>query len=712
MGLHTVRCFACTLILALCIAAFATAQVSITTFHNDNFRSGQNVQETVLTPGNVNSDLFGKLYSTAVDGSVYAQPLYLPNVQIAGGTHNVLYVATEHDSLYAIDADSGAVLWQTSFINPADGITSVSSSDVSCSDMTEIGITSTPVIDPTTNTLFLVAKTKENGVFFQRLHAIDIVTNAEKFGGPVVIAATVNGSGEGGTGSSIAFDPLRELNRPGLLLVNGHVVIAWASHCDNHPYHGWVMSYSASTLAQEAVLNTSPNGNASGVWQSGDGLSADAAGNIYLATGNGTYDGPTSGDYGDSVMKLSGPSGGQFTIADWFTPTDQASLSSSDDDVSGGGVLLLPDLPAGSAHIQLLVQMGKGGELYLVDRNNMGQYCSGCTSDTQIVQEIPDASLGMLGSPSYWNGWVFWGAGARHQADYVRAFSFNAGGSGLLSTSPTSESTQQFSFSSDSPTISANGNSNGILWLLDNSSYGSSCCQILYAFDATNLANVFYSSTQAPNNRDQSGGAVKFTSPVVANGKVYAGGQASITAFGLLPPSLNISANPASITIPAQGKSGNTGISIMPVGGFTGTVNLTCSVVFAGTGSASNLPTCSFDSNQVNISGTASGSSMLEIFTTAPETDDSRPRRSAPFPARGVGILACACLLGAKGRRRWISACMLLVLVALIGCSISCGGDNESPAEQAGTTAGQYTVTVSAASGAVSASDPVTVVVQ
>jgi trimeric autotransporter adhesin len=311
---------------------------------------------------------------------------------------------------------------------------------------------------------------------------------------------------------------------------------------------------------------------------------------------------------------------------------------------------------------------------------------------------------------------VYWGAGAHHQADHVKAFSFNANNSGLLSISPTSQSTQLFSFSTDSPTISANGNSNGILWILDNSSYGSSCCQILYAFDATNLANVFYSSSQASNNRDQSGGAVKFTSPVVANGKVYAGGQASITTFGLLPPSFGVSASPTTITIPTVGGSGNTGISITPVGGFTGTVNLTCSVVFAGTGTASNLPTCSFDSNQVKISGTASGSSMLEISTTGIETASRRGPRSpryAPFPAKGVGILACACLLGTKGRRRrWISALMLLVLVALIGGSIGCGGGNESPAEQAGTTAGRYTVTVSATSDDVSASDPVTVVVQ
>jgi len=516
----------------LSVSALAAAQ-NVTTYHYDNARTGQNTQETVLTPANVNSSQFGKQFSTTVDGYVYAQPLYIPGVQnIAGGTHNVLYVATEHDSVYAIDADSGAILWQKSFISPP-AISSVPNGDVNCGDLVpEIGITSTPVIDPTTNTLYLVAKTKENGVYFQRLHAIDTVTNAEKFGGPVVIAATVNGTGDGS--STVSFDPLRQHNRPGLLLENGHVVIAWASHCDNTPYHGWVMSYNAATLAQEAVFNTSPNGSESGVWQSGDGVAADSSGNLFFATGNGTYDGTASGDYGDSIVKLSGPSGG-FTVPDWFTPANQSSLSGGDTDLGSGGVLLLPDLPAGSAHQHLLTQMGKEGKIYLIDRDNMGKYCNGCGSDMQIVQEIPGATTGIWGSPAYWNGSVYWGGGNDGgSSDHVKAFSFNANNSGVLSTSPTSESSQTFGFSTAAPVISAHGNSNGILWILDNSSFGSSCCQVLYAFDATNLATMFYNSNQAASNRDQAGGAVKFTAPLVVNGKVYAGGQGKVTAWGLI----------------------------------------------------------------------------------------------------------------------------------------------------------------------------------
>jgi hypothetical protein len=524
----------------------STPLINVTTYHYDNARTGANTQETVLTPSNVNSTQFGKLFSVAVQGFVFAHPLYMANVQnIAGGTHNVLFVATEHDILYAIDADNGTILWQQSFVNSVD-ITSVLSREVSCGDLKpEIGITGTPVIDRSTGTIYLVTKTKETGVFVQRLHAIDIITHAEKFGGPITISATVNGQ---------TFDPLRNHNRPALLLENGHVVIAWASHCDNGPYHGWLMSYSAGvqpsdTLTQEAVFNGSPNGGLAGIWMSGDGVAADAAGNLFFATGNGTYDGLSGGDFGDSIMKLASPSSGAFPILDWFTPWNQLNLSNADEDLGSGGLLLLPDLPVGSAHQHLLVQMGKEGKIYLVDRDSMGQFCSTCTTiDTQIVQEIPGASAGIWGSPAYWNGSVYWGGGKDGGvvSDHAKAFSFNANGNGLLSTSATSQTTLSFNYPTTTPLISASGNTNGILWTLDNSSYGSTCCQVLYAFDATNLATMFYSSTQAASNRDTLGGAIKFTSPMVANGKVYVGGQNQVSVFGLLNQGSATARTPAS----------------------------------------------------------------------------------------------------------------------------------------------------------------------
>jgi hypothetical protein len=534
-------------------ASFATtyAPINVTTFHYDNSRTGQNTQEPVLTPANVNSTQFGQLFSVALQGFVFAQPLYLANVQnIAGGTHDVLFVATEHDILYALDADNGSVLWQQSFINPPN-ITTVTSSEVSCGDLKpEIGITSTPVIDQSTGTIYLVTKTKETGVYFQRLHAIDITSHAEKFGGPVVISATVNGQ---------TFDPLRNHNRPGLLLENGHVVIAWASHCDNTPYHGWVMSYRAGvlpsdTLTQEAVFNGSPDGGLAGVWMSGDGIAADASGNLFFATGNGTYDGLSGGDFGDSIMKLGAPTSGSFPVLDWFTPWNQLSLSNADEDLGSGGLLLLPDLPPGSAHQHLLVQMGKEGKIYLVDRDIMGTFCATCTTiDTQIPQEIPGATAGIWGSPAYWNGSVYWGGGNDGgSSDHVKAFSFNANGSGLLSTSPTSQSSKSFSFSTAAPVISANANTNGILWILDNSTFLTTCCQVLYAYDATNLGTMLYNSTQAANNRDALGGSVKFTAPLVVNGKVYVGSQGQVSVFGLLNP---VTANIATLAPAAHAAS-------------------------------------------------------------------------------------------------------------------------------------------------------------
>jgi hypothetical protein len=518
------------------------AQVNVTTYHNDIARTAQNTQETILTPANVNSSQFGKLFSVTLDGWVYAQPLYLSNVSISGGTHNVLYAATEHDSLYAIDANTGTIYWQISLI-PSGGNTVNSSSDLGCGDLVpEIGITGTPVIDTSTGTIYLVAKSKVNGSLVQYLHAIDVGTSAEKFGAPMLIQATVPGTASDGNGTTVSFSPHFENQRAGLLLENGHVVIGWSSHCDINPWHGWIMSYSVSagTLGQDAAFNTSADGSADGVWMSGGGLAADASGNIYFATGNGSWNGTT--DYGDSIVKLGPPSGGSFPVVDYFTPFNQSSLSGGDTDVASGGLVLLPTLPSGQ---QLLTQMGKEGKMYLIDRNKMGKYCVNLTppcngSDPNIVQEIPGATAGVWGTPAFWNGSVYWGGASDGGGpDNLKAFSFNANNSGLISASPTSQTAKAFSFAAPSPSISANGNTNGIVWGLDDSAFGSTCsggsnCQVLYAYDATNLANMLYNSTQAANNADVPGGAVKFATPTIANGKVYVGSQFKVSAYGTI----------------------------------------------------------------------------------------------------------------------------------------------------------------------------------
>jgi len=521
-------------VLFLCLIGFtglAVAQVNVTTYHNDNARTGQNLAETTLTPANVNSTQFGKLFSVAVDGYVYAQPLYLSNVVINGGTHNVVYVATEHDSLYAIDADTGTIYWQVNLI-PGGGTTVSGSSDAACTDLVpEIGITGTPVIDVATKTIYLVTKTKEAASFVQRLHAIDVVTHAEKFGGPKIISASVPGTGEGNVGSKINFDPLRENQRPGLLLQNGHVIISWAAHCDVGPYQGWVISYNAATLAQEAAYATAPNGGFGGIWMSGSGIASDSSSNLYFSTGNGSWDG--AANFGDSIVKLGPPSGGSFPKPDYFTPFNQSSLSGGDTDVGSGGVLLLPTLSSGS-HPSLLVEGGKEGKIYVLDRNNLGHFCSSCTSiDTQAVQEIPGAVTGMFSTPAYWNGLVYFGG----KGDALKAFSFNANNSGLLSTSPVAKSSETYGFPGTTPSISANGNTNGIVWTLLTAGSSSNTPAILRAHKASDVTQSLYDSAQAANNRDRLAGAVKFAVPTVANGKVFVGANGQLSAFGLLSTS-------------------------------------------------------------------------------------------------------------------------------------------------------------------------------
>src|SRR5579859_7170713 len=518
---------------------FGTAQLTVlyavVTYHNDMGRTGEDISETVLTPATVNKTHFGRQFSQPVDGYIYAQPLYMPGVNIAGGVHNVVYVATEHDSVYAFDADNNAgananPLWKVSLIPP--GGSTVSSGDAGCGDLVpEIGITSTPVINANTGTLYVVSKTKESGKFFQRLHALDITSGAEKFGGPVTIQASVKGTGDGSNGTGVVtFNPLREHNRTSLLLQNGLVYIGWASHCDNGPYHGWLMAYNPATLAQVAVFNTSPNSGLSGIWMAGAGLAGDGT-NVFFATGNGTFDVNSGGkDYGDSIMSVGPPSAGTppttFPVLSYFTPFNQSNLNGGDVDVGSGGVLLLPTQTG--QHPHLLVQVGKGNTIYLVDRDNMGGYCASCTSrDTQIVQELQGAVGGMWGMPAFWNNNIYFGG----SGDRVKAYSFNATGNGLLSTNPTSRSTVGIGSFGPTPSVSANGNSNGIVWVIQADAYGGPGSAILRAFDATNLATELYNSNQ--NAGDSPGGSVKFTVPTIANGKVYVGTSSQLSVYAL-----------------------------------------------------------------------------------------------------------------------------------------------------------------------------------
>jgi Chitobiase/beta-hexosaminidase C-terminal domain/Legume lectin domain/Bacterial lectin len=507
-----------------------SAQVSVTTQHNDNSRSGQNINETILTRSSVSSGQFGKLFSVSVDGYVYAQPLYVPNLTIPGkGVHNVLFIATEHDSVYALDADSNTrrnstPLWHASFINPAHGITTISDQDLlGCGAIApEVGITSTPVIDISTNTIYVLAETKENGQFFHRLHALDITTGAEKLGGPATIQATYPGTGDGGSGGIITFDPVQHLNRPGLLLNSGSIYIVWSSNCDTDPYHGWVMAYNKTTLAQQGVWVTTPNGRRGGIWMSGAGVAADAAGNVYVPTGNGTFE--TSGsptDFGDSIVKLA-LSGNTLNLIDYFTPYDEGNLDEGDVDVASGGALLLPDQPGNYPHE--LVEAGKEGSIYVVNRDNMGHF--NANNNSQIIQNITGQIRGLFSVPAYWNNYLYFG-GAN---DNVKAFALN---NGALSSSPTSESLSGMGWPGATPSVSANGTSNGIVWILQTAAALNDGYEVLYAYDATNLGNQLYASTDN-EPRDNPGAVVKFAVPTIANGKVYVGAVQQVSVYGLL----------------------------------------------------------------------------------------------------------------------------------------------------------------------------------
>lgn len=519
--------------------ASATAYIStypgVYTHHNDNMRTGQNNGETVLTPANVNSVQFGKLFSYPIDGTAFASPLYVSSVGIPGsGVHNVVYVATENDSVYAFDADglTSSPLWHVSFLK--SGVTTVPCNDVGeCGDIpTQIGITSTPVIDPASGTLYVVAKTKESSSYVQRLHALDITTGAEKFGGPVVITATVPGTGVDSVHGQETFNALRENQRTALLLSNGVVYFAFGSHGDQSPWHGWVLGYDATTLQQVLAYNDTPNGSfgGGGIWHAGGGLATDANGNLYFATSNGDFDANThGGDYGTSIVKL----GANGAVLDYFTPHDQAIQSSNNLDLGSAGPVLLVDQTTGT-HPHLLISAGKNGTIYVIDRDNMGQFSP--DNDNQIVQSLvgalPNGSdeVGNFNSPVYYNGYVYFAA----VNDSVRAFQLS---NGSLSAGPISMTSSIYPLRGAALAVSSNNGTNGILWAVQTNGSDPNTVNAsgtLFAYDANNLAEELYDSNEA-GSRDTMDKAAKFSVPLVANGKVFIGSQTQLTAYGLLP---------------------------------------------------------------------------------------------------------------------------------------------------------------------------------
>lgn len=560
-----------TLLCALRPAAVAQGFGGVLTQHNDLGRTGQNLNETTLTTSNVRPTTFGKLFSYPVDNQVYGQPLYVPNVSIPGqGTHNVLYVATEGDSIFAFDADglSPSVLWSRNFTNPANGVNVISCviSGLQCGVYPNVGITGTPVIDPSTNLMYVLVRTAETAGsvtnYVHRLHALDITTGAEMLGGPVVIGGSVKGTGVGSVRGVVTFNSLHENHRPGLVLANNTIYIGYEGSG-----HGWILAYDARTLAQVAIFCTTPNGSLGGVWASGNGMAVDSDGNIYAATGDGTFDANTGGpDYADTLIKFS-PT---LQVLDYFTPMDQACRApiTIDLDLGSGGPMILPT--QGGTYPNEIIMAGKGGApcdqfpdgnwavpIYLLNRDSLGGYNPSQDAD---IQTIEGTALGYWSSPAYWQGpasaYIYYSGmpSESGSGDYLKAYSVN---NGVVSSAPVSQTTNLFRIGS-TPSVSANGTSNGIVWAMERkdplSSLPGNQKAVLHAYPATNVGNSLYSSAQTKSFgaiRDQMGCATKFQTPTIANGKVYVGTENEVDVFGLLAN--KPSAPLPSVTVPCFG---------------------------------------------------------------------------------------------------------------------------------------------------------------
>ena len=524
VGLFGLICF------NLCVA-LASSATDVVTYHNDIARTGQNLQETILTTGNVKSSLFGKLFTLRVDGMIDAEPLYLSAVSIPGkGTHNVVYTVTENDSVYAFDADAGTLLWQVSVLGSGES----PSDDQGCNQISpQIGITSTPVIDRSSGshgTIYVVAMSKNSSSkYFQRIHALDITTGQEEFGGPAAVKARYPGKGDNSRDGYVIFAPEKYAERQGLLLLNHVIYTGWTSHCDSRPYTGWLIGYSESTLTQTSVLNVTPNGNEGSIWQAGAGIASDGQ-SLFFLDANGTFDTtlnkegfPIKGDYGNGFLKVSATNN-TLRVVDYFNTFNTVQESEGDQDLGSGGALILPAMKDAKGKIRYLaIGAGKDQNIYIVDRTNMGKFNP--NNDNAIYQEID----GVLGGgewamAAYFNGNIYYAP----EGNNLLQFQFSKA---RLSTSPLSKSVASFTYPGSTPSVSANGSSDGIVWAIEH----SDPFDILHAFGASNLATELYNSNQA-GNRDQFGIASHFGTPMIVNGKVYVGTSKGIAVFGLLKP--------------------------------------------------------------------------------------------------------------------------------------------------------------------------------
>jgi hypothetical protein len=513
------------LLAILCAFASPAHAQDVLTYHNNNARTGLYSQETILNLTNVNSATFGKLFTVPADGLVDAEPLYLSAVTVSGVVHNLLIVATEHGTVYAYDADSGANLWHVTTLKSGE----TTSDNRGCSQVTpEIGITSTPVLThPKTGNpvIYVVAMSKDSsGNYHQRLHALDATTGAELYKGPVDIAAKYPGTGDNSSGGYVIFAPGQYKERAGLLHVNSTIYLAWASHCDIRPYTGWIMAYNMNTLAQTSVLNLTPNANEGAIWGSGAGMAADGNGNLILLDANGVFDStlnasgfPTDGDYGNAFLRVT--TSGGLAVADYFEMHNESQENGSDTDLGSGGTLLVSQKDSAGKIWQLAVGAGKDSNLYVVDRTNLGKFNS---STNNIYQELSGALPGGIWSmPAAFNNNIFYGP----VGSPMLSFHFK---NAKLLPAPVAKTTNAFNYPGATPSVSAKGSKNAIVWAVENTGTA-----VLYAYNATNLQEL-YDSNQAANGRDHFGSGNKFITPMIANGKVYVGTTNSVAVFGPL----------------------------------------------------------------------------------------------------------------------------------------------------------------------------------
>ena len=513
-----------TLVAIVLLSGVAVGQ-DVLTYHNNNSRNGLDLQETHLTLTNVNASTFGLLFSLPADGLVDAEPLYISSITVKGATHNVVIVATEHDSVYAYDADTGTALWHVTTLKTGE----TTSDNRGCSQVTpEIGITSTPVIyRPKTGNpiIYVVAMSKDSsGNYHQRLHALDATSGAELLGGPVDISAKYPGTGDNSSNGYVIFDPAQYKERAGLLMLGGTVYLGWASHCDYRPYTGWIMGYNASTLKQTTVLNVTPNGNEGAIWNAGAGMAADSDGNIFLLDANGVFDTnlnasgfPSEGDYGNAFLHLTTKGG--LAVADYFEMDNEQNENDTDTDLGSGGTLLTNQKDSNGKTWQLAIGAGKDSNLYVVDRTNMGKFNSSTNNNYQDLQGA--LSFGVWSMPAAGGSSVYYGPVS------APIYEFQFKNARLLS-SPVAQTSVTFPYPGATPSISTNAGQNAIVWATANTNPA-----VLYAFNALTL-QMLYNSNQAPKKRDQFGNGNKYITPMIANGKVYVGSQTGVGVFGLL----------------------------------------------------------------------------------------------------------------------------------------------------------------------------------